>query len=133
MPDRMDPEQAAGKPDKAFEIGVRLFDEQRFWEAHEFFEYVWKCHDVEPGNRNFWRGITQVAVGFCHAQRGNAPGAVTLLNRATGNLEGYPSPHLRVHTRRLRGLATRVSDEIQARGNAYVFGFPRFPIVVPSS
>ncbi len=133
MRERMDPEQVAGNSGKAFEIGVRLFDEQRFWEAHEFFEYVWKCEDVEAGDRDFWQGVTQVAVGFCHAQRGNAPGAIALLNRATGNLDDYPSPHLRVHTRRLRALALRVGEEIQARGNTHVRGFPRFPIVVPSS
>ena len=132
LADRPDPGKVAGGPDEVFEIGARLFDEQRFWEAHEFFEFVWKHEDGDPADRDFWKGVTQIAVGYCHAQRGNAPGAITLLNRAVGYLDGYPSPHRRVHTRRLMASAIGVASDIEARGDTPGRVFPRFPIVMPS-
>ena len=69
-----------------------MFDAQRFFEAHEFFEYVWKADEVGERDRPFWKGVTQVAVGCCHAQRGNDHGALALLGRAAGYLRRYPSP-----------------------------------------
>ncbi len=69
---------------------VALFDEQRFFEAHEFLEYIWKSDEVPEADRDFWKGVTQIAVGCCHTQRGNAKGAVTLLERATRYMAPYP-------------------------------------------
>lgn len=129
MSARSDPARVASGPDEAFERGVALFDERRFWEAHEFFEYVWKDERGDARDRGFWKGVTQVAVGLCHAQRGNAPGAVTLLNRAAGSLAGYSSPHRRVDTRRLEAVARRVAAEIDSTGETRIRELPSFPIV----
>jgi len=128
----MDPGRVANGPGEAFVRGVALFDARRFWEAHEFFEHAWKDERGDDADRDFWKGVTQVAVGLCHVQRGNAPGAVTLLRRAAENLGPYPSPHLRVDTRRLEAEARRVASEIEATGETRARRFPRFPIVEPS-
>jgi predicted metal-dependent hydrolase len=133
MEERLDPRRVARRPGEAFERGVELFDARRFWEAHEFFEHAWKDERGSAADRDFWKGVTQVAVGFCHVQRGNAPGAVTLLRRAAGNLGAYPSPHLCVDTRRLEREALRVASEIEATGDTGTPTFPRFPLVGPSA
>ena len=112
---------------EAFERGVQRFDAARFFEAHELFEQVWRSPETGPADRPFWKGVTQVAVGFCHVQRGNARGALTLLDRAIRNLEAFPSPHLGVDTRALADAARAVAGAVHARGVGAARAFPPFP------
>ena len=55
--------------------------------AHEVLEAAWKA--AEPGERELWRGLAQVAVGLTHLQRGNARGAVALLHRGAENVSRW--------------------------------------------
>jgi hypothetical protein len=106
-----------------------LFDERRFFEAHEFFEYVWKADDVDDRDRRFWKGVTQVAVGCCHAQRENTCGALALLERAAGHLRRFPSPHRGIDTTALVSVARSVADQVRQRGASDSLDFPKFPAV----
>lgn len=112
----------------ALDYAVRLFDEQRFFEAHEFLEYVWKSDAVEPGDRDFWKGVTQVAVGCCHVQRGNVTGAVTLLERATRYMAPYPAAYHGVGADQLAAAALQLAEDVRANGagpDRDFFPFPR--------
>lgn len=113
--------------DEAFARGVALFDAHRFFEAHEYLEWVWKAEDVDPADRDFWKGVTQVAVGCVHTQRGNATGALTLLHRAVDYLAPYPSPHRGVDTAALRAAAEQVAAAVRSGGPSPAVEFPRFP------
>lgn len=125
--DRREPEDVVASVDEAFDEAVALFDAQRFFEAHEFFELVWKAEDVDPADRDFWKGVTQVAVGCVHTQRGNRTGALTLLERAAGYLAPYPSPHRGVDTAALATAAGRVAADVRALGASPAIAFPAFP------
>jgi sugar phosphate isomerase/epimerase len=57
--------------------GIRLFNEQKFYECHEEIEHEW--HAERGPIRRFYQGILQVGVGFHHARNGNQRGAVLLL------------------------------------------------------
>jgi predicted metal-dependent hydrolase len=114
---RKNPDDLAG--------GVALFNEQRFFEAHEFFEDTWNAADDR--DRDFWKGVTQVAVGCCHAQRENRRGAVTLLERAVGYLRSFPSPHHGIDTRALISVAQTVADQVRLHGASADLDFPGFP------
>jgi uncharacterized protein len=114
--------------DEALERAIDLFDQQRFFEAHEFFEFIWKSGDVEPADRDFWKGTTQVAVGCCHVQRGNLRGALVLLDRAAGYLAPYPSPYHGIDTDALRSLALGVAARVRERGASTDVPFPAFPV-----
>jgi hypothetical protein len=61
-------------------IAVDLWDEERFFEAHEVLEGVW--HQAPDPDRLFWQGIIQVAVACCHHQRGNPTGSASLFRQA---------------------------------------------------
>lgn len=112
---RREPAEVVASVAEAFDHAVTLFDEQRFFEAHEFLEYIWKSDEIPSTDRDFWKGVTQVAVGSCHVQRGNATGAQTLLTRAARYLAPFPDEYHGVATRRLataaRDLAIRVGHE----------------------
>ncbi len=118
-----------GSAREACRRGIALFDERRFFEAHEFFEYAWKADDVEDRDRLFWKGVTQVAVGCCHAQRENDRGALALLERAAGHLRRFPSLHRGIDTTALLSVARSVADQVRQRGASASLDFPKFPAV----
>jgi len=107
--------------------GVELFDDRQFFEAHEQFESVWKSPEVLDRDRPFWKGVTQVAVGCCHAQRGNDRGALALLARAVDRLRPFPSPHRGIDTAGLISLAQSVAEQVRRRGASADLDFPGFP------
>lgn len=77
------PEQAL--PDaQALALAQGLLDEGRAFAAHEVLEASWKA--APEAVRPLWQGLAQVCVGVTHLQRGNAVGAVRLLERGAGRL-----------------------------------------------
>lgn len=127
LADRQEPDEVVDSVRAAFDRAVALFDQERFFEAHEFFEWIWKSEDVEPADRDFWKGVTQVAVGCVHTQRGNADGALTLLARAADHLAPYPSPHHGVDTAALVRAARALATAVRTLGPSPRRGFPTLP------
>jgi hypothetical protein len=111
--------------DEALQIGLDLWAQHRFFEAHECLEDVW--HQASEEDREFWKGVIQVAVGCVHHQRDNPVGAVTLLRRAADYLDPYPTPHHGVVTEQLRVLARAMADELEAAGAAVPHDYPTVP------
>lgn len=81
------PDDLALPPREALAEAQRLLDADRPFHAHEVLESVWKA--AEPGERELWRGLAQVAVGLTHLRRGNPRGARALLTRAAERLTPY--------------------------------------------
>lgn len=129
LADGGDPTTGVRSAREACRRGIALFDEQRFFEAHELFEYAWKALDIEESDRPFWKAVTQVAVGCCHAQRGNDRGALAVLERAIGELGRYAAPHCGIDTAALIAGAQRVAEQIRQRGASVDLDFPKFPTV----
>ncbi len=111
--------------DEALDVAVALWDEHRYFEAHECLEDVW--HHAAPEDREFWKGVIQIAVGCVHHQRGNAAGAVRLLDRAAGRLADYPDLHHGVDVEQLVVFAEGASAAIQDAGMCVEVGYPEFP------
>lgn len=81
------PDDLVVTPAEAAALGGSLLAEGRPFHAHEVFEAAWKS--ASGADREFWRGLAQVAVGLTHARRGNASGAVSLLRRGAEAVRGY--------------------------------------------
>src|ERR1700733_1289808 len=80
--------------------GLRCYQKQEFFEAHEQWETVWLGSD-EP-QRTFLQALIQVTAAFHHLQRGNPAGTGSLLRRALRRLEGFPAEYEGVAVERLR-------------------------------
>lgn len=127
--DRVEPDDVCETALEALDRATELFAASRFFEAHEFLEFVWKSPDLAPEDRGFWKGVTQVAVGCCHTQRGNTVGATTLLRRATRYMEPYPARHGGVDAAALRLAALELADRVEVEGAHPEHAFPALPRV----
>lgn len=87
---RVEPADSVRSNREALLRAVELFDAQRFYEAHEYFEYLWKSDETDVFDRWVWKGLTQLSAACCHIQRGNDYGAVVLLRRCIELLKRYP-------------------------------------------
>jgi hypothetical protein len=87
------PDDLVLPPAEALREAQRLLEDGRPFHAHEVLEGAWKAAP-EP-EREFWRGMAQLAVGLTHARRGNAEGAARLLRRAAERIDAYAAapPH----------------------------------------
>ena len=68
------------------ESGRILFNEERFFEAHEVWEDLWR--ETPSPVRVCYQGLIQAAVGLHHLQRGNLVGARGMLRKSLRNLRG---------------------------------------------
>ncbi len=63
-----------------------LFNEERYWEAHEMLENVWKKSKGEE--KDILQGLILVCAAFVHAQKAEYSIALSILKRALAKLEG---------------------------------------------
>ncbi len=72
--------------------GIELFNEGRYWEAHEAWEEAWTPGRHGPDS-GFYKGLIQVAAGCLHYTRRNRRGTVNKWRSGAGYLRGYPAIH----------------------------------------
>ena len=101
--------------------GMKLFNEQKFFEAHEEIETAWRAEQGEI--RNLYRGILQVAVFYLHITRGNYIGALKVYERSMKWLGMFPAEYCGVQVEKLRGDATHVARMLQTLGEYRIHEF----------
>jgi predicted metal-dependent hydrolase len=70
--------------------GIELFNNRRFWHAHEEWEEAWLAAD-DPQIRLFYQGIIQTAAALVHWQKNNPKGLHLNWHKARAKLTGLPS------------------------------------------
>ena len=83
-----------------FHRGIRLFNQARFWEAHEAWEAVWLRHPED--GRYFVQGLIQVAAGYHQLRRKIFRGFLIHLRRAQERLVLFPDRFLGIDVAGLR-------------------------------
>lgn len=83
-----------------------LFNEQKFYEAHDFLEDLW-LQDRHGANGNFYKGLIQLAGAFVHLQKNRLHPSAALFKLAKSNLGKYPSPHEQLNLKEVNGLIGR--------------------------
>ena len=64
---------------------LNLFNNQKWYEAHDAFEEIWNSLDGDE--RQVIQGILQVSVSQYHLSRGNLNGATILLGEGLGRIK----------------------------------------------
>jgi uncharacterized protein len=83
-----------------FRRGIRLFNSEEFFQAHEVWEEIWLT-EAEP-EKTFLQGLIQASAAFHHYVRGNLSGAQSLLVSAAVKLQRFPSRHRGIASGKLR-------------------------------
>src|SRR5277367_4796263 len=86
---------AANGVDARYAGYFALFNQQKFYEAHDVLEDLW-LPDRQGANGNFYKGLIQLAGAFVHLQKNRLRPAAALFKLAKANLEKYPHMHERL-------------------------------------
>jgi len=104
--------------------GAALFDQGRFWEAHEAWEEAWLEEDGEV--RLFLQGLIQVAAGYHKATVQLQPnGCVKLLRSGLDKLDPMPAEFLGVALARFRPQVERTLADARRWQSGELPAFPR--------
>jgi hypothetical protein len=94
--------------------GIRLFNEGRYFEAHEELEAAWR--DERGSVRGLYQGILEAAVTYLHIQRGNFTGALKVYGRSLRWLQMWPEMCRGTNVGQLRRDLGRAIAEVQRLG-----------------
>lgn len=80
--------------------GIRLFNQGRYFEAHEELEAAWR--DEHGRIRELYQGILEAGVTYLHLRRGNMAGAEKVYRRSLRWLNAWPETCRGAHVGQLR-------------------------------
>jgi predicted metal-dependent hydrolase len=78
-----------------------LFNQAKFWEAHEALEQIWRSV-ADEDEAKVLQGLIQAAAALFHRQRGNSHGVRVVGEAALDKLAGPQHPAVEFDTERLR-------------------------------
>ena len=107
------PPKAVSK-EEALAEGVRLFNEERFWECHEVLEQAW--HVSKGIERDAIQSIILTAAAFVHHQKGEEEICLSIMKRARAKMALAKT----YETVDLEGLEKNI-DEILASARIRLF------------
>lgn len=97
--------------ENSLRLAVTLFNDERFWEAHETLENVW--HRESGPRRAVLSGLIKLAAAHVHFQKGNVDNYFRLLEAAENHLAEWSDETLSgIDIKRLRG---EIESVIKAR------------------
>ena len=71
---------------------LNLFNDQKWYEAHDAFENIWNTLDGDE--RQIIQGLLQVSVSQFHLSKGNLNGATILLGEGLGRIKNRTNINL---------------------------------------
>lgn len=100
--------------------GIRLFNEEHFWHAHEHWEMCWRVSS-EP-DATFYKGIIQASAALVHWQRGNLRGLHLNWEKSRQKLFNLPNPYMGID---LRAFSAMMEAFIASQGANSTAPIPR--------
>jgi len=103
--------------------GLILFNEGRYFEAHEELETAWK--DERGKVRELYQGILEAGVTYLHITRGNYAGAIKVYGRSMRWLRQWPETCRGVEVGQLRKDLVAAMEEVKRLGEERIAEFHR--------
>lgn len=92
--------------DKAIVRAVQLFNDERYWEAHEALEYVWK--NAKGTEKEILNGIILVAAAFVHDEKDETDVCISILRRARKKLDRASGKYHGIDTNRIADMISEI-------------------------
>lgn len=105
VPTHRTPEAWRGNGD--YLHAIDLYHRGYFWEAHEYWEGLWRETDKTSPIGRLYRGLIQLAAAELKRAVANPRGAETLSRRADENFAGLPGKYMGLDIGRLRADIAR--------------------------
>jgi len=97
---------------KVFHLGIELFNEGEWFEAHEVWEDIWR--EASDQTKLFYQGLIQCAVTLEHLRRGNPRGARSVYESAQTKFVDLPQVFMGIDVKKLLGDLEQVMTPILA-------------------
>jgi hypothetical protein len=98
-------ERHMGK-DEAIKNAIKLFNDEKYWGAHEALEGVWKVSDGTE--KSILNGIILVAAAFVHDQKDEPDICLSILQRARKKLDGAAGMYQGIDIDRVSDLISKI-------------------------
>ncbi len=72
---------------EAIELGLKLFNEERYWESHEALESAWRR--AAGPEKNMLQALILIAAALVHLQKNELEVALSVMRRAQEKLQPY--------------------------------------------
>lgn len=92
--------------DWAIARAVQLFNDERYWEAHEVLEYLWK--NATGVEREILNGIILVAAAFVHDEKDEANVCISILRRARKKLKSANGNYHGININRIADMISGI-------------------------
>ena len=113
------PEEIAAACEKPLhphaEEGIRLFNEGKYFFAHEELEDAWHI-ETEP-DRRLYQGILQAGLVYMHACNGNLKGVFSMYDRCQVWLGPWPDHCRTINVGQLKRDMDRLMEEVRHLGS----------------
>lgn len=86
----------SSEPPRQFKQALHLFNQGKFFEAHEYFEAAWR--ETNDETREFYRALLQLSGGYYRLTQDRPTAARKFFTHALHWLQGFPDPHLGINT-----------------------------------
>src|ERR671917_240419 len=92
--------------DKSIMRAVQLFNDERYWEAHEVLEYEWK--NATGTEKEILNGIILVAAAFVHDEKDETDVCIAILLRARKKLHRAKGKYHGIDTNRIADMISEI-------------------------
>lgn len=92
--------------DIAIRRAVQLFNDEKYWQAHEVLEYVWK--NATGIEKDILNGIILVAAAFVHDQKHEQGVCISILERAIKKFDRASGVYHGIDTNRIANMISKI-------------------------
>ncbi len=98
-----------------FDVGIGLFNQDEFWQAHESWETLW--HRRPEESRIFYQGLIQAAAAYhLTVERPRISGAVRNFEKSLEKLELFPPRFLGIDVAGLMATMRDARESLRTKG-----------------
>lgn len=89
---------------------IKLFNDEKYWSAHEHLESIWK--NSQGDEKNLLNGIILIAAAFVHDEKNESEICISILSRALQKLNRAHGIYLSINIDKIK---ERISNIIESR------------------
>ena len=116
--------------DQLFIEGINLFNDKKFYDAHESWEELWSEHRLKDDV--FIQGLIQLAVAFFHITNLNLKGSRNLFNKCLPKLKKFPINHRNINLSQIIRCAENSNKKVNSIQSANEFDWSLVPKIIKS-